>query len=193
MDLATLDLVKVRLCKTDTEDDADLLAIIASYSAEFARWMCRHVETIQRTESYKVKGSGYDVCLKGYPVQSVVSVKFAGKKKDLPSAFPVLADDFDVDLDSGILEVCADSSFEPLYVEVTYTGGMGADTTEFIANYPDLAEAMALQVCEHWRRKNDPSKSSVTDFGSETRYDNGELGILKRVKPIIMSHRSFNI
>ena len=193
MDLTTLDRVKLHLGKTDTTDDVFLGRLITSYSIEFERFLKREVENTQRTETYRLKNCKERVCLRAYPVESVSVVRIAGTKSDLSAASPLLSSDFDYDPDNGIFELLKSSAYSPLYVRVTYTGGMADDTTAFIAAYPDIANAVDLQVAYHWKRRNDAGQSSVTDFNSEMSFSHKELAILASVRRILIGYKSFSV
>ena len=68
---------------------------------------------------------------------------------------------------------------------MVYTGGMAADTTAFVAAYPDIASAVDQQVAYFWHQRNTLGLSSVSgDAGNVSPGADSLLPSVKRTLDI---------
>lgn len=185
--LTTIDRVKRRGAFSDKETNNDLLnELIAEVSADAEEFMARHVWQTARTEVYRVNLHQHQLSLKGAPATAVTSVKYA-KSTDFTGIAALDTVNYNVDLTLGTVEFRQDMPYSPGYVEVAYTGGMVAATTEadvpeaFVAAFPHLAGAADQEVIERFRRMRNPSGSVVTKGGGMVQQQR-DLMLLRDVK-----------
>lgn len=190
MDLTTLTLVKslMALEVTDDQHDAVLSRLISSYSATFENYLCRPTLIASRTEVHRVKQGQRMVSLYAAPMTaSPTSVK-VGISRDFTSETALTEDsDYVVDLDRAQIEFLYVIQSKVAYAQVVYTAGMAADTASFIAAYPAIAEACALQVAYHYKRKDFPAGQHVVEGGSTNFVE--PLGLLGTVKSALDCYR----
>lgn len=149
IDGTTLARVRRQLFK-ETDDDSfdDLLGdLITAASRQVENWINRPFKVETRTERFTIEnGLRTKLFLDAAPVASVTSLKrdssgqFAGDEVTIEAANYVL------ESDEGILHL----RFEPVVgfraYQVVYSGGLAADTDALIAAYPDIAQAIDMQV-----------------------------------------------
>ena len=150
---------------------AALAQLITSVSAAAEVVMDRHAQSASRTEYLTVEPGQRRFSLRAWPVSAVSSVNY-----DLDNAWTGTAlstDDYVSPVYSPTGELVIRYALlarehevdAPSALRVIYTGGMAADATAFIAAFPDIAEAVNMQVAHLWHLRTAPGISSVSGDG----------------------------
>lgn len=150
---------------------AALAQLITSVSAAAEVVMDRAAQSSARTEYFTVEPGQRRFSLRAWPVSAVSSVNY-----DLDNAWTgaaLDADEFVSPVYSPTGELVIRYALlarehevdAPSALRVIYTGGMAADAAAFIAAFPDVAEAVELQVAHLWHARNAPGMSSVSGDG----------------------------
>lgn len=201
MDLTTLARVKTRIGESTSSQDALLSQLITAVSVQMERAMCRHAQQTARTETVRRSAAQRIFVLPGIPVVTVSSdgrttIPFTLKVSDTNSfsgvSSSVSNSDYVLHHDTGIVRLIstyepirsqAGRAMAPLYAQVTYTGGLAADTATLISSYPDLAQACDDQVSYLHQRKN-ALGGSVTVGDSSAQHE-GAYKWLPSVREIL--------
>ncbi len=201
MDLTTLERVKVGLGDAGNQNDALLAQLITSISVDLERRMKRYVQSAQRVEVVPVVSGYRCFSLRGTPLDPDSVAVVACPTRDFagPEAFPYKANvDYVVDPENGLVNILRlfdtriiGATLAPLapgFFQVTYTGGLAADTAGLIAAYPDLADACDLQVVHRFKRKDSAGAVKQTMGGTEST-STGEYKLLDRVEQVCAFYR----
>ena len=183
MDLTTVELVRMRLLSggmiTGAElqdDNASAVAqVIVEVSAAVEAYLDRDVQSgVSRTEYFDVERGQTMFPLRAFPVASVTGVWLDQDQAFGSETALTSTDYFNPVLDTrGILRMRSPIVWTMPGVEdrwskslkVTYTGGMAADVSEFVASFPDLASAVTTQVIYQFQRKRDLGNVSLSGDG----------------------------
>lgn len=194
MNLTTLARVKARCgiaAGTTTQDDL-LNDMIAEVSVQVSNLLRRETETKERTETLRMSGDTRKLLLPAYPVTSLSALRNASKPVFVGVDVWTVNEDFFLDPDIGEITVLADPEWilddggaplAPTFFQATWIGGMGEDTDDFIANFPDIAGAVDEQVRYLYQRKDALGGNAETSNGRTTfmgAYDLLE-SVVKRV------------
>lgn len=135
---------------------------INTVSGEFEEEMNRFVLSGSKTEVYDIVSEYQVTCLRSYPVTSITTI-WNSWDRTYPTSSIVASTSYYVDLAKGLL------SF-PSYqltcgagvLKITYTGGMAANPEAFIAAYPSIAGACAMEVAARFQNRATLGKIAVT-------------------------------
>jgi hypothetical protein len=202
MDLTTLARVKAATGNTSNANDALLAQLVTSVSRDLERQMCRHAERKARVEVLAVRANERWCSLAGFPVdltQPFSVVACPSRNFTSGDAVAYARDvDYTVDETSGAITLLSlPATFTtgaqalpiaPAYLQVTYTGGLAADTAGLVADYPDLADACDLQVAHRFKSKDAPGARVVKLGGAESQKE-GEYKLLDRVVQVCTYYR----
>lgn len=191
MDLTTTTAVKAKLGITgDAGTDAILDGLINEVSQAAEEFLGRHAEVAARTEVYPIAPLQRFLRLRGGPISSVTSVKYAST--------PVFTD---VDaLETDVYHIWnARSQIEFLslawlprgYAQVVYTGGMAANTAAFITAFPRIAGAVENEVINRYNRRKKPD-GSVVVAGNTAAYEK-QLQHLDDLYEALQPHRRIRL
>ena len=161
MDLTTAARVKERLGLTasDTSEDAIIASLITRVSAEAEVLMNRHAESTSRTVQLTVD-DWQTLSLPGYPITSVTSIH-NDADRNFGAETLIATSDYYVESASGLIFFEVGLVRGPGVMQVIYTGGMSDSTANFIAAFPDIAEAVDQRVSQLWQRRSEVGVSSV--------------------------------
>lgn len=181
--MATLDLTTLARLRTfggisgnATETDAVLSSIITYVSQKFEQYCSRQFLIHADTERRNLRGSLVPVVR--CPVVSVESVRasVSGRSSELSA------------LSSSQYEIAPGGNAVRLWdvpagslVEVSFTGGLAADTAAIITDHPVLEGACKLQSLNLWQRHKSPDKTGLTIVSGDTSWE-GQYEMLKDVK-----------
>lgn len=141
----------------------ELSAVVVGVSGAAERYLGRLVLRQSRTEYHDVEAGQTMFRLRAFPVTALTNAWF-DIEQDFATALTAGTDYFDPTLDeSGLFETRypLSSSRCPKALKVTYTGGMATDTDSFIAAYPDISHAVAVQCAHEWQRRGALGVSSI--------------------------------
>ena len=171
LDFTTVARVASRLAPGSTSlsgNDTLVGQMIASTSAAMERWLGREALATAYVETFDVCEGQEHWPLKAWPVSAVTYVREDSER--------VWGSDTDVDADDYVSPVVTGDMWLTIpgglaagraTLRVSYTGGMAATTTAFIAAYPDLALACEVQVSwDYLRRKDLGTVSKSGDKGA---------------------------
>ena len=170
-----------------TTHDDYLNELLRAYSAEFERYLGRYSQVVLRQEQYDVEPGMRVVALNAYPVSSVSTVT-NDSGRDFDSG-DVSSDDYYLSAKNGLLEFDKTALVSgPGVLRVTYTGGLGTNTTALVRDFPDLAHACDIQVVYHFRRRRSLGASGLSQGGGNVSWE-GALDLLPTVKQILDRRR----
>jgi hypothetical protein len=178
--------------------DAWLGVAIKSISARVEQALRRPLLSEARTEHFTIAKNDDQVFrLLGTPVNSSATFEvWSDSDRDFTSDTKIDATDYHVDDNTGlsvVAEAYLDRGFK--VIKVSYTGGMATEGTGFRTAYPDIAEAVNMQVAFDYEGRNRLGQVSNTGpDGSISVYDNspddiGPGGFLETLKEAIRRHR----
>jgi len=147
--------------------DDELNDLIDAVSAEAERYMGRNATTGSYTEYFDVEVDSEVFQLSAFPLSSITHI-YNDPDWEYGSDTEISTDYFSPNDDRGqiyINKYVLVEGWKALKVE--YTGGMGADTSEFKTNYPDIANAVARQVAYYFKNKRHIGDTAInTQTGS---------------------------
>lgn len=203
LDCTTIARVQAHLPQTDASADAVLQTFITGVSAEFERYLYRHLLATERTEVYAVRPSSRIISLKGSPViatdgrgislnpfevKASTSMDFSTAVALTRNSGYVLEQDRGVLRILGKLETFTDGllgrASAPAYVQVRYTGGLAATTAALLTDYPDLATACELQVVHEFRRRTTAGAGDVR-MGDSLSTHSEDYALLAGVRAVL--------
>lgn len=162
MDMTTTARVKLRLGleSTDTEQDTLLSIMVTRASADAERIMNRDAQAVSRTKAFDVSHGMLSLSLPAYPITTMTSVH-----NDVDRAFGsetlVATADYVSEAESGVIWFEIGLIPGRQVMQVIWLGGMGTTSSDFIINYPDVADAVDQRVCQLWQRRNEVGLQSV--------------------------------
>lgn len=193
MDLTTLTRVKEVLGGLSgvTTEDAILGQLIAGVSARVAAELDREVQVGTLTEVLDAQVGQKAFPLRGYPVTSITSVKEDTYDGSFGASAATLASSYyRVNKRNGLLSLVDWSvTGEPASIQVVYVGGMAADTAAFVAAFPDIANAVDLQVAMLHRRRTTIGTSSVAMQGATVQFATDRIEFLPELRDAVHRHR----
>lgn len=192
MDLTTTTRVKTQLDggggSTGTKQDTLIGQLISVYSASIEKHLGRWVQETARTEQFDIQPGQQRVYLKGFPVTTFTSVKHADDR-DFDAVDAIDSGNYYLDEARGCL------TFDGYYLapgpgvlQVVSTGGMGADTADFISNFPAVAQACDMQVAYVLTRARNLGTVNVSTSPGSVAYE-GAVNLLPEVKRILDQYR----
>lgn len=190
-DFTTLARVKALVQPTgdDGSQDALIEDMIATVSAQFVRFLGLHALRVERTETYEIRRFYNVVTLDGKPVDSTAAFTLKyGSDLSASSFVTWQAAEYAVHKAAGWVRLFSKTPYSPGYVRVTYTGGLGTDTDNLIASFPELAGACERQVLYLLQRKSTLGGNVQLGAGGATAFQ-GEYGLLKDVESVLAAHR----
>ena len=161
LELTTLAMVKLMRAITGSDQDALLSQLIGEVSEEAERYLRRHTLQTQRTEIYDIAVNQRILTLDGYPISksSAFSIQYSDSR-DFSSVATLESSHYKIISTDGQIEFDGiDTSFDPGYVQITYTGGMAVDTDAFVAAYRRISGACAREVVNRFNRAKAPEGS----------------------------------
>jgi hypothetical protein len=203
LDCTTLARVQARLPQTDAGSNAIISTLITSVSAAFERETYRHFLTTDRVEVYPLRPPARVISLKGSPAtvtdsRGVSTTAFTVKVSTSQSFSGAVSltrnTNYVVEQDRGVLRILDNletftggalgRSICPAYVQVSYTGGLAADTATLISTYPELAGACDEQVVYEFTRR---SKLGASDYsiGESIATHSDDVNLLAGVRRVL--------
>lgn len=163
MNLTTANRVRDLLDAGKPDQDHVLDRFIAAVSAAAETYMGRLAEETARTEYHDVPVGRSRIFLRAFPVVSVASL-YNDALRTYDSGSLVAADDYYVEADTGIVTMDYELVYGPGAVKVTYTGGLGTDVDDVIANgFGSIVLAVETQVVHLFKRRASPHLAGFTD------------------------------
>ena len=186
MNLTTLEKVTTRLSKGYEAHLPLLNQLIEEVSLFVEGYLDRQCQTATKTETFDVEESQRIIRLTAWPVTSITSVS-----NDRTRAFTNYASSSDYAYDTrGLLKFDYSLTPGPQVLRVIYVGGMASTTAAFVAAYPDIAGAVAMQVAYAFMRRTDLGGVSWNAPGGVGASSIGEYDLLENVAAILEPHRA---
>lgn len=173
LELTTAAKVKAMKGISGTSEDALIADLILEVSQEAEEYLRRYTLSTARQEVYELRVNQRYLSVDGFPIvgSRAIAVQYASTR-DFSSIET---------LDSSLYSVLAaegqihfhsiETNLNPGFVQVSYTGGMAADTDTFVATYPRIAGAVTREVLNRWNRAKNPEGSlrsvNATSVGYE--------------------------
>lgn len=162
--------------------DADLSSLITAVSAFLEQQINRPVKVQAQVERRKAPRKERFAILGG-PVVSITQVRYSDSGLFSRDAVTVPSSSYELEPGNEGL-IIPDYASASGWLEVSYSGGMAADTAAFRAAYPDLERAAIQQVIYTWSRRATLGRTS-TDIGNGSTQWVGDLDLLANVVAII--------
>jgi len=183
---------------SDATRDTWIGLAIKSVSARVEQALRRPMLSFAQTEHFTISKNDDQVFrLLGTPVNSGATFEvWSDADRDFTADTKVDATDYHVDDNTGLLvvdEAYLDRGFK--VIKVSYTGGMATNQAAFQSQFPDILEAVNMQVAFDYESRNRLGQVSNTGpDGSISVYDNspddiGPGGFLETLKEAIRRHR----
>ena len=191
-DFTTVDRVKALVAPSIAVGDLDTLiqTLITDVSAQFVRFLGLHATEIARTELYEVRKYSKTLSLDAKPIDAAATFTLKyGSDTQASSLVARTSDEFVVNKPAGWVRLLFDLPYQPGYIEVTYTGGLGVSTSDLIAGWPDLAGAADRQVLYLLQRRSALGGNVQLASGGGTSFSTGQYGLLNDVERALAAHR----
>lgn len=164
--------VKATVGYTATDQDAFIDQLILDVSREAEDYMGRHALITARTEVYRLRRNQTWLSVKGFPISSVTSVKYAADE-DFADVDALDTDLYSVRAELGQIRfrtaAIPSLIYDPGFVEVVYTGGLALDSAAMKANEPRLEGAVRTEVVNRFNRRQNP-EGNLQVFGAGVGY-----------------------
>lgn len=171
MDWTTVNSVNERRGRsTDklNDDQVLILKMIKEISAELEIELGRHVEIATRTETHMLRAGEQNVHLDATPILALTSVISDSSSGFLtPQVHEITS--LSAIADQGLLIMPCEASGRA-FVRVEYSGGMAADTADFMGKYPDLAAACESLVIYTLQTSRNPAVTGKSVKGGDIAY-----------------------
>lgn len=165
-DLTTLARVRALMPLTPTTHDAMISAqLIPQWSARVAEALKREIKSESRVQTTLIPKFAERINLEAFPVSAVASVEYGIRTDELEALTE--HEQWILETDRH-LRVLFTVRADPAWLQVTYTGGIAADTTAFLAALPDVAGALDAQIVHALNRRGDPEGKTETFAGGST-------------------------
>lgn len=177
------------IADADTDEDTWLDIAIQSVSQRVEDYLDRKVEVAARTEEYDVaNGRQISTFLRNYPVTSITSIK-NDQLWDFATATAIDSDNYHLDADTGEIHYAIDLAAGPKAIQVVYTAGLAANTTDLITDYPVIAAAADLQIAAVFRRRGSPQGSQISGGRGGTISHESALRLVPEVREMLNPYR----
>lgn len=190
MDFTTLTRLKAQITGiTGSADDTYLSDLITSVSTSFERYMRRAALKEAITEEIRLRQWKQIVTLKGAPIESVTSIKYASHSSEFatidamdPSSYMIRDEG-----ETGLIEFLVEMPLAPGFLQVVYIGGLAADQADLELLYPDLVQAADMQCAYEFQRRTSVG-GNISFNGGSTTFDQS-IDMLPRVRKILDAYR----
>ena len=195
-ELTTVQLVKniLGMGESDTQDDTAMGVLIRGQSKAIETYLDRHFERTSRTVYFDVEDGQHTWWLLGILVTTITGV-WHDTLREFGDSTLVDSDNYTCDEESGELTIDKlTMSSGDRVLKVTYTGGMATTEVKLQADYPDLAQACALQVAYTIQRRDSLGVQSFSAPGGAVAIWPGAGFVapanwLPQVRQILDQHR----
>ena len=164
---------------SNTDRDTWIDSRIEAWSQRFEKATGRTALKASKTEYFTVESNtGQSFGVKGIPVDTSATITIANDvDRSFASSSEISSDYWHMDGDTGVLVIDnwhLDTGYKVL--KVTYTGGMATTASNFISSFPDVSDAIAIQVAFEYESRNRLGQGSVTGAdGSVSMFDPMEI------------------
>jgi hypothetical protein len=182
--------VKALLGDGSSTNDTLYGTLVESVSREIEKFIGYELEQKSRVEIYSPELNEHLVFLRTIPVVSITQVRVAAEGVwDFAAYTALVANTHYRLLSGGELYFSSGLIVGRDTLEVTYVAGIGANDAAVIAAAGDLALAADIQVCEEFRRKNNPTTASRPGPGGTSKTYTAPHGFLPRVIELLAPYR----
>lgn len=163
--------------------------IISDISAEFTRYLGYHTLSAERTDTYELGRGKRVLTLDARPVTVAPdSIKVALHPSSLATATAIESTDYTLHPAAGWIRFHRRLATGPVYVQMTYTGGIGVDADDVVANDAEIAYAASLQCAYRLQRNDSLGGNFNTLAGGSTQFT-GQYRFLLEVQNILSARR----
>ena len=191
VDLTTLDRVRelIKQAVEDSSSDPLVARLITDQSTMIARHIGLHTKDATRSEVYELQKHARVLSLDAKPVSAVTTIR---ENPSIPDDWTTVADMgtslYVLNKPGGWIRFLKSRANDPGYIQVSYTGGLGATAADVITNYPDIAQACELAVKYELERLNTIGGDITTIPGASTTFG-GQYQMHKEVERLLGYHR----
>lgn len=168
LQITTVARVKAAAVQVSTFNDARIGEVIEGVSEFAESFLSRHLLFARRTEEVEVRRNQPLVWLRGMPIVTVHSIKYATRRR-FTDVEALDSEDYDIHAEEGQLELFIPVTGDPGWILVDYEGGMAATTAEFVAEYGAIAEAATMECVNRLNRSKNP-EGDLKSLGSEVAF-----------------------
>ena len=173
LDMTTLARVKVLAqgIGSDTDYDTEIDRWIDQISAAAEKYMNRVALAAAQTEYFDIRNGQRVFFVRAVPVTTWTAVN-NDTDRSFGSDTVVDSSGYATTDDIGKVEFDGfDPVFGPKALKITYTGGMAADVTAFVAAFPDIAGAVDAQCAHLHQQRMSIGRTSVLADGASVSVD----------------------
>ena len=189
IDATTLARVKLQLGIETADDTHDTIidTMIDAVSKQIQSYIGRSLSQEARTEEYDVSPRMRTLFLREFPVTVLTSIKnstdwsFSSVDALDSALYHLISHDGRVIL--NFVPAPGPKAFQ-----VVYTAGLATNTTNLIANYPDIVTAADFQVTDMWQKRDDPGTTVRALQGSREEFVSG-YRLLHSVKELLSPYK----
>lgn len=199
-DFTTLEAVKVLLGVPENECSRDEMieALIDAISGRFVGYLGLHAVSTARVELYEVRQHKKILSLDAKPIDTgqTFEIRIASND-DFTGLSAISTETYTLHAPEGWIRFRRQMPNAPNYVQVTYTGGLGATTADLMSRFPELAHAAELQV-KYLLNRRDSLGGTITSggFGSSNTLQavhTSPYKLLPEVEAILATHRRLSL
>jgi len=166
--------------------------LVTLYSYQAEEYLRRTVTAATYTEHFNVRSGQAVFQLKAYPI-SAVSAVYSDSSRSFDSSSLISSDDYTYDPDTGTLFIDKVSlPTGPRSLKIVYVGGMATNTTAFIVRFPEVSEAIDMQIAYHWNRRSNLGENSVS-LPDASRTFTGQINWLAMSRLVLDKHRRMDV
>lgn len=173
-----------------TTDDAIIASLIVGLSSRVEALLRRYTEDVgsDRTEVIQVEQHQKVVAVLGYPVAATTSVKYSSTREFTNITALTVYDHYNLDPKIGHYRMRINMPNNPGWVEFKYQGGMGTGTANFIANFPEISDAIDYDIVNRHQRRANP-QADINFQGGGVTFSN-ELQLGREIRRVIEMYRN---
>lgn len=195
IDLITLQYFNDMYPNTDGNLNVKISSLINAYSLLFEKFAHRKTKIDIYTKQIDVQPLTSYISLDAYPIQSGVVQVWNDRDREFGSGTIIDPSDFYVDLENGGIQFDGNLTPGPGALKVSWKGGMadiasgvGSGVVGFINDFPNVANALRMQVNYEMSRRREPG-AVTSSVAGESVSSVGEFNLLSVVKMVWNSEK----
>ena len=201
LDFVSLSTSAMIIAKMDLTDAGDsrtsyVDSIISEVSTMMGSYLGVHTRRAERTERYKLRRFSKRLQLDANEVASTgLVIRASDRPSELASATPLVADEeYILNGRTGLVELFGNQAADPLWFEVTYTGGYFETTSDIgKGSYQWLSDAAEMQILYRLQRQDTLGGNVDTTGGQGTNFTVGQYNWLPQVRDALRRRRRVHV